>query len=194
MEAARKDLLVFLGLFYSFLGRAETVHSVRSVWFLSILGWVQVEERYVQGKANTLRVALGIREKATETAREAAVRCAAFGGSFREGADTLCQLTGMNVSVSKLRAMTLSFGATCLASQKAPSPDVRKYASRPSQAFQPVEHTLFCMADGGSTNCCKVDTKDVEGKNGEAGTRQIRVGLFGEYGWLDRKEHLSGTS
>lgn len=85
--------------------------------------------------------------------------------------------------------MTLAFGETCVAVQKTPPPDVREYASRPSQAYQAVDRTLFCMVDGGSAPCCKVDTQDVEGKNGEAGTRQIRVGLFGEYGWLDRKGH-----
>jgi len=35
--------------------------------------------------------------------------------------------------------------------------------------------------------CTKKDTADTQGKNGEAGTRQIRVALFGEYGWLDKK-------
>jgi hypothetical protein len=191
LKAARKDLLVFLGILYGLFAKAgsESAHSVRPIWLLSALGWVQVEERYVPGKPSVLRSALGIVGKATEAARESGERCGALAGSFREGADTLRRLTGMDVSVSKLRAMTLAFGETCVAVQKAPPPDVREYASRPSQAYQAVDRTLFCMVDGGSAPCCKVDTQDVEGKNGEAGTRQIRVGLFGEYGWLDRKGH-----
>lgn len=189
MEAARRDLLVFLGIFYSAFGTLarKGAHSVRPVSLLSVMGWVRAKERYVPGQKGILRTALGIREKATDGACEAVVRCGTLGGSFGEGTDTLHNLTGMDVSVSKLRAMTLSFGATCVESQKAPSPDVRNYTVNPPQAYQSVPHTLFCMADGGSANCCKADTADVEGKDGEAGTRQIRVGLFGEYAWLDSK-------
>ena len=191
LDAARKDLRVFLGLLFTLFGTGTTkdFHDVRPVWLLSAVGWINVNERYVPKQPSALRSALGIKDKATEAAYESVVRCGALSGSFREGTDTLRRLTGINASVSKLRAMTLAFGATCEAAQKAPLPDVREYVSRPSQAYQPIDRTLFCMVDGGSANCCKVDTKDVEGKNGEAGTRQIRVGLFGEYGWLDRKGH-----
>jgi hypothetical protein len=43
------------------------------------------------------------------------------------------------------------------------------------------------MLDGTGAPCTKKDTAGTKGKNGEAGTRQIRVALFGEYGWLDKK-------
>jgi hypothetical protein len=46
---------------------------------------------------------------------------------------------------------------------------------------------MFCMLDGTGAPCTKLDTADTPGKNGDAGTRQIRVALFGEYGWLDKK-------
>ena len=78
---------------------------------------------------------------------------------------------GVDVSASKLRKMTLAFGEECVAEQQAPKPDVRKYTRKPAAAVKPVPRTLFCMADGGAANCCKVDTAGGKGKTGEAGTR-----------------------
>ena len=85
--------------------------------------------------------------------------------------------------------MTLAFGEACLAAQNNPAPDVRTYTKKPTKASQEVPRTLFAMLDGASANCCKADTVDVKGKNGEAGTRQVRVGVLGEYGWLDEEGH-----
>ena len=189
LEAARKDLLEFLGLLFTLFGTrsGEGCHSVRSVQLLTALGWAEVSERYVPRRPSSLRKGLRIKGKATAAARDAAERCGALCGSFREGADTLLRLTGMCVSVSKLRKMSLVFGEACVAAQEEPAPDVRRYAHRPATAASPVARTLFCMADGGSANCCKADTQEVEGKNGEAGTRQIRAAVFGEYAWLDRR-------
>ena len=188
LAAARKDLLAFLGLLFTLLGTRSNkgCHSVRAVHLLTALGWVEASERYVPKRPSELRAALGVEGKATAAAREAAERCGALCGSFREGADALRRLTGMRVSVSKLRKMTLSFGKACVAAQETPDPDVRQYARRPATAVTPAARTLFCMADGGSANCCKADTEGVGGKDGEAGTRQIRAAVFGEYAWLDK--------
>ena len=188
LAAARKDLLAFLGLLFTLFGTRPDKggHSVRAVQLLTALGWVEASERYVPKRPSGLRAALAIKGKATAAAREAAERCGALCGSFREGADALRRLTGMRVSVSKLRKMTLSFGEACVAAQETPAPDVRQYPRRPATAVTPVPRTLFCMADGGSANCCKADTEGVEGKDGEAGTRQIRAAVFGEYAWLDK--------
>jgi len=73
------------------------------VQVLTALGWAEVSERYVPKRPSALRAAFGIKGKATAAAREAAERCGALCGSFREGADALRRLTGMRVSVSKLR-------------------------------------------------------------------------------------------
>ena len=160
---------------------------MRTVQLLTALGWVEASEHYVPKRPSPLREALKIKDKATAAARDASERCGALCGSFREGADALQRLTGMGVSVSKLRKMTLAFGEACTVAQEVPTLDVRRYGQRPSTAVTPVERTLFCMADGGSANCCKADTQEVKGKNGEAGTRQIRAAVFGEYAWLDKR-------
>jgi len=128
-----------------------------------------------------LREALGIKGKATAAARDASERCGTLCGSFREGADALLRLTGMRVSVSKLRKTTLAFGEACVAAQNAPGPDVRDYAHRPPTGATPVERTLFCMADGGSANCCKADTKDVK--------RKYNM----RYGWFRRNGYYIGS-
>jgi hypothetical protein len=94
----------------------------------------------------------------------------------------------MDVSVSKLRKMALEYGEQCLRTQEEAAPDVRSYPERtPKDGETETVHTLFCMLDGTGAPCTKKDTADTKGKNGEAGTRQIRVALFGEYGWLDKK-------
>ena len=188
LAAARKDLLAFLGILFTLFGThsGEGCHSVRTVQLLTVLGWAEVSECYVPKRSSVLREALGIKGKATAAARDAAERCGTLCGSFREGTDALLRLTGMRVSVSKLRKTTLAFGEACVAAQEASVPDVRHYAHRPPTGVTSVDQTLFCMVDGGSANCCKADTQDVEGKDGEAGTRQIRAAVFGEYGWLDK--------
>ena len=173
------------------LGGRKTAeaHGYRVRQILTCFGWVPVRYAYVrQAGASALLSALGVATRSTVAARDWVVRCAALCGSFAEGRDMLRRLTGMDVSVSKLRAMALEYGETCLRMQEEADPDVRSYPARtPKDGETETTHTLFCMLDGTGAPCTKKDTADTQGKNGEAGTRQIRVALFGEYGWLDKK-------
>lgn len=166
---------------------AEGAHSMRSTQVLTALGWTEATEGYVPRRPSALRPALRLAGKATAAARSVAVRCGALCGSFAEGTDTLRRLAGIDVRISKLRTMTLAFGKECLSAQDAPASDRREYRKKPRRAENTVERTLFAMLDGAAANCCKADTRNTKGKNGEAGTRQIRVGVFGEYGYLDDK-------
>ena len=100
----------------------------------------------------------------------------------------LRRLTGMDLSVSKLRELALDYGEGCLRMQEEAVRDLRSYPVRtPKDGETETVHTLFCMLDGTGAPCTKKDTAGTKGKNGAAGTRQIRVALFGEYGWLDNK-------
>jgi hypothetical protein len=131
---------------------------------------------------------MGVVTRSTTAARDQVVRCAALCGSFAEGRDLLHRLTGMAVSISKLRAMALAYGEDCLLAQAAAVTDVRAYPARtPQEGETETTPTLFCMLDGTGVPCTQVDTAGRQGKDGEAGTRQIRVALFGEYRWLDGK-------
>jgi len=175
----------------SYLGGRKTAkaHGYRTRQILTCFGWIPVRYAYVrQLGTSVLLSALGIAARSTAVARDRVVNCAALCGSFAEGRGLLRRLTGMNVSVSKLRVMALADGEQCLRMQEDAAPDVRAYPERtPKDGETQTARTLFCMLDGTGAPCTKKDTADIKGKNGEAGTRQIRVALFGEYGWLDKE-------
>jgi hypothetical protein len=190
-DAVVRDMRTLISAVLSCLGcrKTEAAHGYRVRQLLTCFGWIPVRYAYVRhASASALFRALDVVAKSTGAARDRVVRCAVLCGSFAEGRGMLRRLTGMEVSVSKVRAVALAYGERCLRRQEEAAPDVRSY---PEHARKDGEtktvHTLFCMLDGTGAPCTKQDTADTKGKNGEAGTRQIRVALFGEYGWLDAK-------
>jgi hypothetical protein len=190
-DAAGRDMRTLISAILSRIGGRKTAeaHGYRVRQLLTCFGWVPVRYAYVrQAGTAAFLTALGVVAKSTAAARDWGVRCAALCGSFAEGRDMLRRLTGMDISVSKLRSIALEYGESCLRRQQEARPDVRSYPGRtPKDGETQTTHTLFCMLDGTGAPCTKKDTADTQGKNGEAGTRQIRVALFGEYGWLDKK-------
>lgn len=190
-EAAHRDMRTLLAAVLSCIGRRRTVaaHGYRVRQLLTCFGWISVRYAYVR-KASTgaFLNALGVVDRSTTGACDRVVRCAALCGSFAEGRDLLHRLTGMAVSISKLRAMALAYGEDCLQAQTAAATDVRVYPAHiPREGETPTVPTLFCMLDGTGVPCTQADTAGRQGKDGEAGTRQIRIALFGEYSWLDAK-------
>lgn len=190
-DAARHDMRTLLSAILSRIGGRKTsqAHGYRVRQILTCLGWIPVRYAYIKrGGTAVLLGAMGVVTKCTVSAREWSVRCAALCGSFAEGRGMLNHLTGMDISVSKLRTIAIEYGETCLCRQDEAHLDVRSYSKRmPKDGETQTTHTLFCMLDGTGVPCTKKDTAATRGKNGEAGTRQIRVALFGEYGWLDKK-------
>ena len=190
-EAVLRDMRALLSAILSYFGSRRTAqaHGYRVRQILTCLGWIPVCYAYIrQAGSSALLGAIGVSARSTAAARDWGVRCAALCGSFAEGRGMLRRLSGMDVSVSKLRAMALAYGAHCLRTQEEAARDVRAYPERtPKDGETKTVHTLFCMLDGTGAPCTKTDTADTPGKNGEAGTRQIRVVLFGEYAWLDAK-------
>lgn len=190
-DAAGRDMRVLMSAVLSHYGNRKTVaaHGYRTRQILTCFGWVPVHYAYVRdASTSALLNALGVVTKCTTTARDWVVRCATLCGSFAEGSTMLGQLTSMNVSVSKLRAMALEYGEECLLSQEKAVRDVRSYPERvPKDGETETARTLFCMLDGTGAPCTKKDTAEIKGKHGEAGTRQIRVAMFGEYEWLDKR-------
>lgn len=182
---------VLLSDILSHLGTRKTTkaHGYRVRQVLTCFGWIPVGFAYVR-RAGTpaLFNALGVTARSTAAARDWVIRCAALCGSFAEGRDMLKRLTGMDPSISKLRAMALAYGDVCLHMQDEALPDRRDYSGHtPKDGETKVPRTLVCMLDGTGVPCTQKDTAQTRGKNGDAGTRQIRVVLFGEYGWLDKK-------
>jgi hypothetical protein len=189
--AAQQDMRSLLSEVLSRIGglKTATAHGYRVRQVLTCFGWIPVRYAYIRkAGASALLNALGVVARSTAAARDRVVRCAALCGSFAEGRDMLSRLTGMVVSTTKLRAMALACGDECLREQDAATADVRSYPERtPQEGQTPTAHTFFCMLDGTGAPCTKEDTAGRQGKNGEAGTRQIRVAVFGEYAWLDPK-------
>ena len=190
-DAMSRDLRALLADVLSCVGSQKTAlaHGYRTRQILTCFGWIPVQYAYIRKAGSSAFLdTIGVVAKSTATARDRIVRCAALCGSFAEGCRLIRSLTGLTVSVSKLRALALSYGEICLQTQETPAPDVRSYpAHTPKNGETETARTFFCMLDGTGVPCTKKDTADIKGKNGEAGTRQIRVVLFGEYGWLDKK-------
>jgi hypothetical protein len=190
-DAAVRDLRALLSAVLSRLGSRQTAkaHGYRTRQLLTCLGWVPVRFAYVRkASAGAFLNAFGITAKSTAAARDRIVRCAVLCGSFAEGRGMLRRLTGIQISISKIRALALDFGDQCLHRQDQAIPDVRVYPARtPANGETRTARTLFCMLDGTGAPCTKADTAESKGKQGgEAGTRQIRVMVFGEYQWLDK--------
>ncbi len=189
-DAAGRDMRALMSTVLSYFGGRKTTaaHGYRTRQILTCFGWVPVHYAYVRrASTSALLNALGIATRCTIAARNWAVHCAVLCGSFTEGRALLRRLTTMDVSVSKLRKMALSYGDQCLLSQNKADRDVRSYPGRvPQDGETQIARTLFCMVDGTGAPCTKKDTINTKGKHGEAGTRQIRVILFGEYEWLDK--------
>jgi len=190
-DAAGRDMRTLISAVFSHLGGWKTAaaHSYRTRQILTCFGWVPVRYAYIRhATTSALLNALGAVANSTTAARDWVVRCAALCGSFAEGRALLGQLTSVDVSASKLRKMALAYGEQCLITQSRANRDVRSYGDRvPKHGEAETARTLFCMLDGTGAPCTKKDTADTKGKHGEAGTRQIRVILFGEYEWLDKK-------
>lgn len=189
--AAGRDMRVLLSAVLSHLGGRKTAksHGYRTRQILTCFGWIPVRFAYVRQAGNPMLLrALGVAARSTAAARDRVVNCAVLCGSFAEGRGMLRRLTGMTVSVSKVRAMAFAYGDQCLRAQDEAASDVRSYPKRtPKNGECETERTLFCMLDGTGAPCTKKDTAETKGKNGEAGTRQIRIALFGEYAWLNKK-------
>jgi hypothetical protein len=191
--AAVLDMRALLSAVLSFFAcrKAAGAHGYRTRLLLTCFGWVAVRFAYFRGSgAPALFSALGAAaDRCTGAARDLVVRCAALCGSSAEGRGMLRRLTGMDVSTSKARAVALAFGAQCLRWQEDAAPDVRSYRERaPREGETPTVRTLFGMLDGTGAPCTKADTAGTEAKDGDgdAGTRQVRVLVFGEYDRLDK--------
>lgn len=191
LKAVNQDMRHLLSKLLSYFGsrKSVSVHGYRTRQILTCFGWVPVRYAYIRNVGySALLKALGARDRCTATARDWIVRCGTLCGSFAEGRDMLRRLTDIHISTSKLRNMVLAYGEKCLNSQEKAGRDLRTYSGCvPGHAEAETTRTLFCMLDGTAVPCTKTDTVGIKGKDGQAGTRQIRVVVFGEYGWLDKK-------
>lgn len=175
----------------SFRSRAPHVNGIRTRKVFTRFGWCDVRHPYRVGNPGKSDVfkAFGVVRKMTPSAACAVSRLAVTLGSFKEARDTLRKLGCGTISVSKIRDETLRFGETCLAEQRDPKKDARRYPDAETKIPEDgrrVPRTLVAMADGTNAPCTKADTAGIRGRNGdEAGSRQLRVMNFCEYVAVD---------
>ncbi len=185
------DARALLSALLSWFGSLPTpgAHGYRVRQILTGLGWIGVKYAYVRKAGRSpLLEALGATGRCTQAARDAVARCAALCGSFAEGCRMLAFLAGMELGVSKFRDLALEYGEQCLRAQDEAAQDVRTYADKALQEGERnVPRTFFCMLDGSGVPCTPKDTAGSKGKNAEAGTRQVRVLVMGEYDKVDAK-------
>jgi hypothetical protein len=135
--------------------------------------------------------ALGIQDDMTPTMRELAQRAATLSGSFAEGATLLGRFAGVHISESTFRRHALAAGQRAVAAQEFPAmrllmPFFPAWLLAATTAAPP---TLYIMFDGTGVPCVKKDTEGIKGKgpDGQAGTREVKVGIVGTFRRLDAK-------
>jgi len=182
-----------------FAARSPGTHGLRSRYFLTACGGVDLERGYTPGAPTPLPAdaALELRDGMTPGARALVARSAMLSGSFAEGSATLAALARLNVPASTLRRKTYRLAVACEAAEKDPRPgNVRQ-----GRAFTDAEKAsrklrdapggpLFCsMADATGVPVVPADTEGVKGKGPDerAGTREIKVGVCTECACVDAK-------
>lgn len=186
----------------------------RSRSILSCLGTVPFHFEYVpKGTEVAATVkALGWSGWVTAAAKKHVARTGALAGSFVEARETLKDLAATEVSVTRVRHLTLEVGKKTLEAQE--SGTLRDLGDRrrpPSGKRQRekngnrltdgtfVGETMVISVDGIGAPCTHADTDGVKGKEtDEAGTRELKVALVTVYTHVDEKgkplTNRAGTS
>ena len=135
--------------------------------------------------------AIGERDGMTPTLAGAMQRMGVVSGSFAEGSRMLKLMLGVDMPTSTFRRKLLLAGERAVQAQEFPllrvlTPYFPVWMLLTTVATTP---TLYIMMDGTGVPCVEEDTKDSKGRNpdGQAGTRELKVGIVGTYSRLDRK-------
>ena len=215
-RAFLKDAQAYLGAVVSWLMPADTQgrRGRRSRSLLSCLGSVPFEFAYVpKGRQVAATVkALGWSGMVTAAAKRHIARTGALAGSFAEARETLKDLAAAEVSVTRVRTLTLEVGQKTLEAQEngtlsdlggvTPPPTGTRTRGPEGHTFTPgifVGETMIISVDGTGAPCTHADTDGVKGKaEGEAGTRELKVALVTVYTHVDPKgkplTHRASTS
>lgn len=133
---------------------------------------------------------LSVQDGLSNTLSNIIQRVGVSSGSFKEGAEALRLILGIIMSPSTFRRKVLLAGNRALEAQEIP-------ALRYLAAYLPAwllacttetQLTMYIMLDGTGVPCVKKDTKGIKGKkaNGQAGTRELKVGIVGTYQRLNK--------
>ena len=200
-----KDAKEYLGAVVSWLMPSSLPgrRGRRTRSLLSCLGSVLFDFAYVpKGRQVTATVkALGWSRMVTSAAKRHLARAGALAGSFAEARETLKDLAAAEVSVTRVRTLTLEVGQKTLEAQEngtlpdlggvTPPPTGTRTRGTQGHAFTPgtfVGETMVISVDGIGAPCTHADTDGVKGKEeAEAGTRELKVALVTVYTHVDQK-------
>jgi hypothetical protein len=175
----------------------------RSRSILSCLGTVPFDFEYVpKGPEVAATVkALGWSGLVTTAAKRHIARTGALAGSFAEARETLQDLAASEVSVTRVRNLTLEVGKQTLEAQEngtlrdlgggTPPPTGKRRRGKNGELLTVgtfVGETMVISVDGIGAPCTHADTDGVKGKEAdEAGTRELKVALVTVYTHVDEK-------
>ncbi len=206
-KAFHEDAKEYLGEVVSWLmpSGSKGRRGLRSRSLLSCLGNVDFRYQYVpKGRqvADTVK-ALGWKAFATPDVKRHIARTGALAGSFAEANETLMDLASVDVSVTRVRNITLAVGRKTLEAQEngalrdiggVPAPPAcRRTRDKDGSMITtgiPVGETMVISVDGTGAPCTHADTEGVRGKRKEeAGTRELKVAMVTVYTHVDHKGH-----
>lgn len=202
-RAFHEDAKAYLSTVMAWLvpSGCEGRRGLRHRGFLSCLGHVEFNFQYVPNGsqvADTVK-ALGWSGKVTPAAKRHITRTGALSGSFAEARETLMDLASADVSVSRVRNITLEVGRKTHDAQEngtlrdvgsvAPPPTSKRIKDKNGCMVTTgtfVGETMIISADGIGAPCTHADTEGVQGKvEEEAGTRELKVALVTVYTHVD---------
>ena len=200
-----EDAKVYLGAILSWLMPSDSPgrRGSRSRSILSCLGAVPFDFQYVpkgHQVADTVKT-LGWSGWVTTAAKRHMARTGALAGSFAEARETLKDLAAVEVSVTRVRNLTLEVGKKTLEAQengtlrdlgtRTPPPTGKRKRGKNGTLFTVgtfVGETMVISVDGTGAPCTHADTDGVKGKEeAEAGTRELKVALVSVYTHVDAK-------
>lgn len=200
-----EDAKEYLGAVLSWIMPSDSQgrRGRRSRSILTCLGTVPFDFQYVP-KGHQVAItakALGWSGLVTAAAKRHIARTGALAGSFAEARETLKDLAASEVSVTRVRNLTLEVGKKTLEAQEngtlrdlgggTPPPTGKRKRGKNGSPFTPatfVGETMVISTDGIGAPCTHADTDGVKGKEeAEAGTRELKVALVTVYTHVDEK-------
>lgn len=206
-EAFHEDAKAYLGDVVSWLmpSGSKGRRGLRGRSLLSCLGNIDFKYQYVpKGRQVTdTAKALGWKAMVTPAAKRHIARTGALAGSFAEANETLMDLASVDVSVTRVRNLTLEVGKLTLEAQdngtlrdidSVPIPPTCKRTRDKNGSLittgASVGETMVILVDGTGAPCTHADTEGVKGKaQKEAGTRELKVAVVTVYTHVDQKGH-----
>ena len=135
---------------------------------------------------------MGFTDRMTKTLGWLVQRLGVITGSFGEGKEVLGEFTPVHMSKSKFRDKVLSAGRRAEAAQREKGRRIDLtpvYTPAQIASSVPCPPTMYLMMDGTGAPCVRKDLRRAKDGEGQAKTREIKVGVIGLYSRYNPKTH-----